>query len=426
MRTECPVGLKKVNQLKIALPFRVGIIMDHPSPHMVALLNALAEQEHCSAEVIYFGKGDPARPWGAPYGELPHRVLKGMTLLKGGLRINRGLTQALRQKGVDVWVLNAVYSSPSTLFAARLLSRGSTPWVYMNEPPRPRNRFLSTFKLLPFKFVVRRAWGVIGMGEKTVDIYRSFFNGDRPMTSVPYYIDLENFSQLPLPDLPKDGGPLKFLACCQMIHRKGLDILLRACQQLRDMSWQLTLVGDGPLRRKLEREFAQSFSRERVIFKGEVSYEKRHEAFAGHHIFVFPSRWDGWGMVVPEALAAGLPVVATDQVMAAREFIRDWINGFVIPVNDPGALAEKMAYFIRHPGNIHSMALAGRERMKGFRPAVGAEKLMKFLADFAAKNNGYRHENLNQKIWQNPLNWKTLTHLPFNPTMCLERDSPLV
>jgi len=247
------------------------------------------------------------------------------------------------------------------------------------------------------------------MGEKAIEIYRSFLNGDRPMTSVPYYIDLENFFQLPIPDVPKDGEPLKFLACCQMIHRKGLDILLRACEQLRDMPWQLTLVGDGPLRGQLEREFTHFLPRERVIFRGEVPYEKRHEAFAGHHIFVFPSRWDGWGMVVPEALAAGLPVVATDQVIAAHEFIQEGINGFAIPINDPGALAEKMAYFIRDPGNIHPMALAGRERMKEFRPVLGAEKLMKFLAGFAARNNGYRSENSRQKIGQDPLTWQALT-----------------
>jgi len=393
----------------MTMPLRVGVIMDHPSPHMVALLDALAERDDCVAEVLYLGKTAPERRWGAPLGRLPYRFLKGMTLITGGLRINIGLIHAVSQESVDIWVLNTVYSAPSTLLAAWLLNHGSTPWVYMNEPPRPRNQLLSALKSLPLKFVIRRAWGVIGMGEKAVDIYRSFLNGDRPMTSIPYYINLENLFQLPIPDVPTDGGPLKFLGCCQMIPRKGLDILLRACQQLREMNWQLTLVGDGPLRRKLEREFAQSFPRERVIFRGEVSYEKRHEAFSGHHIFVFPSRWDGWGMVVPEALAAGLPVVATDQVIAAHEFIQDGINGFVIPVNDPGALAEKMAYFIRYPGNIYQMALAGRERIKEFRPEVGAEKLMKFLTDLTAKKNEYCHENLTQKIWQNPLTWKTLT-----------------
>ena len=391
------------------MPLRVGIIMDHPSPHMVALLNALATHDECSAEVLYFGKDAPERHWGAPVGELPHRFLKGITLMKGGLRINTGLIPALSQKDMDVWLLNTVYSCPSTLIAAWLLSRRSTPWVYMNEPPMPRNRILFACKLLPFKFVGRKAWGIIGMGEKALGIYRSFFNINRPMASIPYYIHLKDFFQLPIPDAPKDRQPLQFLACGQMVHRKGIDILLRACVQLRNLNWQLTVVGDGPLRPKLEREFRRSFTSERVIFKGEVPYAQRHEAFAGHHIFVFPSRWDGWGMVVPEAMAAGLPVVATDQVIAAHEFIQDGMNGFVIPANDSQALAEKMSYFIHHSENIPQMAFAARQRIEEFRPEAGAKRLVGFLGDLAEKNKGLGHEKLSPKMWEISLTWKTLT-----------------
>ena len=408
---ECPQSLEKSNKMNgaTAMPLRVGIIMDHPSPHMVALLDALAERDDCAAEVLYLNQAAPERRWGAPLGGLPCRFLKGATLISGGLRINLGLIQTLQQKGVDIWVLNTVYGAPSTLMAAWLLNRGSTPWVYMNEPPRPRNQFLSSLKLMPLQFVLRRAWGIIGMGEKAVEIYRSLARADCPMTSIPYYINLENFSEFPIPGAPRNGGSLKFLACCQMIHRKGLDILKLACEQLRDMSWQLTLVGDGPLRRNLEREFHHSFPDERVTFKGEIPYERRYESFAGHDIFVFPSRWDGWGMVVPEALAAGLPVVATDQVISAHEFIQNGVNGFSVPADDPGALAEKMAYFIRYPGNIHPMALAGRSAIQGFRPEAGAEKLVRFLTGITAKNNGDHRENPNRKIGHDPLTWKTLT-----------------
>jgi glycosyltransferase involved in cell wall biosynthesis/peptidoglycan/xylan/chitin deacetylase (PgdA/CDA1 family) len=390
------------------MPLRIGIIMDHPSPHMVGLLNALAERDDCSAEVIYLGSNAPERRWEAPGSQLPHRFLKGLTLMRGGLRINVGLIHSLRQMRVDVWLLNSVYSSPSTLIAAWVLSRGSTPWVYMNEPPRPRNQLFSTLKLIPFRFVVRRAWGIIGMGEKTVEIYRSFLDGNRPMTSIPYSIHLDDFFQLHLPDAPSDTPRLRFLACCQMIHRKGLDILLQACEQLRDMNWQLTLVGDGPLRRKLEREFSHSFSKKQVIFRGEVCYEKRHEAFADQHIFVFPSRWDGWGMVVPEAMAAGLPVIATDQVMAAHEFIRSGINGFLVPANNSQALADKMSYFIHNSGNIPQMASAARQRIKEFRPEVGAKRLIEFLADLVGRNNRSHFENLGQITWEWAPTWKTL------------------
>ena len=392
-----------------AVPLRIGLLMDYSSPHMVSLLNALAEREDLLAEVVYCGARAPERRWGSHLGQLPYRILKGTRFLSGGFHISIDLIRTMSAMNVDAWVINTCYGSPNTMIAAWWLERRAIPWVYMNEPPRPRKGLRSAFRIIPLRYVLRRAWGIIGMGEKAVEMYQCLLDGPRPMTSIPYYIPLEEFFQLPIPKAPVNGGSLQFLVCCQMIHRKGLDVLLQACAELQHMDWQLTLVGDGPLRRKLEQEFAHSFPRERVIFKGEIPYEKRHEAFAGHHIFVFPSRWDGWGMVVPEALAAGLPVVATDQVISAHEFIRDGFNGFVIPANDPKALAEKMAYFIRYPVNIHQMAYDGRQGIKEFRPEVGAERLMKFLIDIAAKNNEYRHERPTQKIWGNPLPWKTLT-----------------
>jgi len=390
------------------MPLRIGILMDHPSPHMVALLDALAEREDCLAEVIYLGRVAPERHWGAPAGQLPCRFLKGLTLGTGGLRMNIDLLHTLRKAPVDIWLVNSVFSSPSTLLAAWWLGRNSIPWVYMNEPPRPRHRWIWTIKSSVFKFLLQRSWGVIGMGEKVVQMYQHLLKDPRPMVSIPYYINLEEFFQLPIPHISGNGKTLKFLSCGQMIHRKGLDILLRACEQLEDMNWQLTLVGDGPLRRRLEQEFARRFPPAQVLFRGEVPYAIRHKAFVGHHIFLFPSRWDGWGMVMAEALAAGLPVIATDQVMAAHELIHSGMNGFLIPANDPKALADRMAYFLRHPETIPRMALAARQMIQGYRPEVGAERLVNFLADLV-RNAEIHHKKRNPKILGEPLTWEVLT-----------------
>jgi glycosyltransferase involved in cell wall biosynthesis/peptidoglycan/xylan/chitin deacetylase (PgdA/CDA1 family) len=375
---------------------------------MVSLLDALSERDDCSAEVIYFGQAAPERRWGAPLGQLPYRFLRGVTFATGGLQINPGLIHRLQKMRVDVWLINTCYDSPSTLIAAWWLGKGSTPWVYMNEPPRPRNWLLSALKSLPLQFVLKRAWRAIGMGERAAAMYRILLNDNRPTTSIPYCINLEDFSHLPISGPPEDGQPLHFLTCCQMIHRKGLDVLLKACEKLKDMNWRLTLVGDGPLRPRLEREFSGLFSKEQVRFVGEVPYEKRHEVFARQHIFVFPSRWDGWGMVVPEALAAGLPVVATDQVISAHEFVRNGVNGFIVPANDPSALADKMSYFISYPERISEMALAARQSLENYRSEIGAERLVEFLGDLL-ENKGSQQENGVSKNVENPLTWRALT-----------------
>jgi len=397
------------NDISCAMPLRIGILMDHPSPHMVALLDALAEREDCVAHVIYLGKSAPERKWGAPIGKLSSRFIRGFSFLGGGRRMNLGITRVLKKQQADVWVVNTCYDSPSTVIAAWFLEKRKIPWVYMNEPPRPRNRLFNASKSFPFRFVAGRAWGLIGMGEKTAEIYRQGRNGRVPTTSIPYFIDLKPFSELPGAGEPEPGMPVHFLTCCQMIHRKGMDVLLQACSRLTDLNWQLTLIGSGPLRRKLEKKFRERFSTRQVIFGGEIPYEKRQEAFDQKHVFVFPSRWDGWGMVLPEALAAGLPVIATDRVISAHEFIRNGANGFIVPAENPQALAEKMEYFLHHREEIAKMGAAARRSVADYLPERGAERLVYFLKDLVNHSPQDLFPCKRPPLEESEMTWESLT-----------------
>jgi len=398
--------MNNINSTSNHMPLRIGILMDHPSPHMVALLDAIAERQDCIATVVYFGKSAPERTWGAPTGSLPFRFLKGITL-SGGFRINASLPHLLGRMRVDAWVVNSIYSSPSTLAAAWWLNHDSKPWVYMNEPPRPRYSTISSLKYLFLEFVLQRAWGVIGMGHKAEEMYRIFLMHHQSTTSIPYYIDLEDFLRLPLPSAPEEEQAVKFVTSGQMIRRKGLDILLRACELLPDKKWELTLAGDGPLRNLLEKEFAKRWDNERVRFIGEVPYEKRSSIFDGKHVFVFPSRWDGWGMVVPEALAAGIPVISTDQVISAHEFIRNGENGFIVPTEDPQSLANSMKWFVQNKVSIQAMGIAARQSLEDYRPEVGAERLVQFLLNLVG-NQQKVYTKIMDSSTSNLLNWKNL------------------
>ena len=389
------------------LPLRIGILMDHPSPHMLSLLDALAACGDCSAEVLYFGKSDPERNWGEPVGSLPYRFLKGMTW-SGGFRTNPAILKVLRGTKVDIWIVNSVYTSLTTLLAAWWLDRKKIPWVYMNEPARARGLIFSALKNVPLRFVLRRAGGIIGMGQKAEEMYRLLLTDGVPVCSIPYYIKLDDFYQLPAILNLQEKEQIEFLTVCQMIKRKGLDVLLHACKRLPHEGWQLTVVGKGPLRAQLERQFAHSWFNDRVKFVGEVPYKDRASIFAGKHVFILPSRWDGWGMVVPEALAAGLPVISTNGVISAHEFIRNGENGFIIPVDDPEALKEAMSWFIRNSSVIPEMGLAARESLRDYRPEVGAEKLVGFLSTILSERQEMLVEGLKSNT-DASMSWRSLT-----------------
>jgi glycosyltransferase involved in cell wall biosynthesis len=81
---------------------------------------------------------------------------------------------------------------------------------------------------------------------------------------------------------------------------------------------------------------------ERVEFVGFRDWHELPGEYAAADVLCVPSRYDGWGLVVPEGLAAGLPVIATDRMGAALEFVRRGRNGWLVPAGDEEALLGAM------------------------------------------------------------------------------------
>jgi glycosyltransferase involved in cell wall biosynthesis len=102
----------------------------------------------------------------------------------------------------------------------------------------------------------------------------------------------------------------------------------------------LRILGDGPLRKDLETILAPVA--ERVQFVGFKDWSELPKQYATADVLCVPSRYDGWGLVVPEGLAAGLPVIATDQMGSALEFVRTGYNGWMVPAGSFSALMNAM------------------------------------------------------------------------------------
>jgi glycosyltransferase involved in cell wall biosynthesis len=125
--------------------------------------------------------------------------------------------------------------------------------------------------------------------------------------------------------------------------RKGLDVLLRAVAQLpAGMDWHLTVVGVG--RAEAERvfpELGEKIMGARVLFAGRLEKEQLRSVLWHSHLFVLPSRAEAFGVAVLEALAAGLPVVAS-RVGGIPEIMRHPDAGILTPPDDAPALARAL------------------------------------------------------------------------------------
>lgn len=98
----------------------------------------------------------------------------------------------------------------------------------------------------------------------------------------------------------------------QLIKRKGVDLLLKSLADLNHLDWHLKIIGNGPDRAKFGRLCNEEGLQKRVSFLGTINNKEVTQMLAEIDLFILPSRWDGWGAVVNEALMQGVPVICSD------------------------------------------------------------------------------------------------------------------
>lgn len=143
---------------------------------------------------------------------------------------------------------------------------------------------------------------------------------------------------------PGESGPVKLLAVGSIVPRKGYDQLVSALDLLQDLDWTLTIAGDGQrspaTTQALLAQIAASRCAARVTLAGALGDDELADLYASSDAFVMSSLYEGYGMVLGEALAHGLPIVAT-KAGAAAETVPDAAALKVEP-GDVAALAQAL------------------------------------------------------------------------------------
>jgi glycosyltransferase involved in cell wall biosynthesis len=170
-----------------------------------------------------------------------------------------------------------------------------------------------------------------------------------------------------LPRLADGRSDVLFVG--QLKDYKGITPLLDAFAQLGDHPARLRMVGSGPLESEVRRRLGALGNVELV---GHVPQSELPGEMARASCLVLPSVTtaldrEPWGVVVNEAMHAGLPVVASSAVgAAAGGLVQDGRNGFVVPENDPAALAEALRRLLGNPEQAARMGQAAREDVRAF------------------------------------------------------------
>jgi len=188
--------------------------------------------------------------------------------------------------------------------------------------------------------ILRRTQGIIVLGEKLRHLFSGFFKEDRIFV-VPNGADYKIDSQ------PVENGSLKLLYLGNLQPSKGVEDVLNAFVILRknDGKFQVGIDVVGSWRDDFTKSRYQKIAQDNnlpVTFHMSVVGEKKFSILSGADVFIFPPREpEGHPWVIVEALAAGLPIISTDQG-AITESVRDGINGFIVEKENPGQLADKI------------------------------------------------------------------------------------
>lgn len=343
------------------------VITGIPSPYQVELFDAFAAREP-NFHAFYIRRRHPSRNWADP--TLRHQA----TFLDETDSGRRDYFRCVERADL---VIFADYSCDPVRAAMRSREASAKPWCFWGERPGYHGlgwlgKIRRRLRLAPLHR--GRHVPIWGIGRWAVDEYRREFGDGRLYCDVPYFSDLQRFRAASRARASAPGA-VRFLYSGALIRRKGVDLLAKAFRRLAHSrgNVRLSLIGAGPLRASVEEILRPLGSR--VRFHGFVAWQELPQLYAQADVLCAPSRYDGWGLIVPEGMAAGMPVIATERMGAALELIDNGANGWLIPANDEDRLYRALCVAADiAPSRRLAMASAAQSRSKQQDVSRGIER----------------------------------------------------
>lgn len=364
------------------MSFRLVILTEIISPYRIPVFNALARDKEIDLHVIFLAETDPSmRQWRVYKDEIDfsYEVLPSFRRRLGryNLLLNWGMAATLHRNAPDV-ILCGGYSYLASWEAMWWAGRNRVPlFLWVESTSMDRRGGHAVVEALKKRFM-HRCDGFVVPGRSSFEYLRSLGAEEETIHTAPNAVDIALFS-VRAEEVRRDATlqrkalrlPFRFfLYAGRLVEEKGVFDLLQAYgtldPQLR-AEIGLVFVGDGPARTDLERQ-ACTITGKSVHFAGFVHREQLASYYALAEAFVFPTHTDTWGLVVNEAMACGLPIIASRAAGCVADLVEHNWNGHTIVPGDTLELARAMDELARAPERRSSMARNSRQRIQCYSP----------------------------------------------------------
>jgi glycosyltransferase involved in cell wall biosynthesis len=360
---------------------RLTILTEIIAPYRIPVFNALAEREDVAPHVIFLAETDPSlRQWQVYRDEIrfSYEVLKSHRgrMGKFNVLISRGVGAALEASRPDA-ILAGGYSDLAMWQAQRWARRRRIPFLLWSESnAMDARRKFWWVEAAKRKFICS-CKGYIVPGSSAAAYLKSLgVAGDRIFVA-PNAVDVERFAKAAgharqdVGRRDRLGSPERYLLYVgRFVGDKGVFDLLHAYAKLPEETRRavgLVLAGDGGEREELIRR-SRLIHPGRVCFPGFVQRDQLAGFYALAEALVFPTHSDPWGLVVNEAIACGLPVIATEVAGSTADLVRDGVNGYVVAARQPEALSRAMEKLLHDPKLRQRMGQMSLQTNSAFTP----------------------------------------------------------
>ncbi|MBK1633339.1 hypothetical protein CKO31_21810 [Thiohalocapsa halophila] len=371
---------------------KLAILFHRLGPYHHARLQAVADR--CEVVAVEFSRVDKTYAWMLESSERPYPVTTLFTeqdvAAADVSEVKRRLTAALSELGPDAVAIPGWSTAPA-LAALHWCAATRTAAVMMSDSTahdEPRKWWREAVK----SRVVRMAWAALVGGGPHRDYVTALgmaaervFTGYDVVDNAHFAAGAEAVRRRADSGRARLGLPERFfLASSRFIEKKNLPRLLEAYDRYRRgvgaRAWHLVLLGDGPVRGRVEAIIQGRRLGDWVRLPGFQQYAELPTYYGLAGAFVHASTSEQWGLVVNEAMAAGLPVLVSSRCGCAPDLVADGENGYTVEPTDVEALAAAMQRVAADDCDREAMGRRSREIIARWTPETFARGLQEAAA----------------------------------------------
>ncbi len=363
---------------------KVIVITDIMAPYRIPVFNEIAKDSRLDFKVIFLARMAGERKWNINTKEIffsfdttPAVIIpypRSFPLL-----FNPQLLQKLCRINPDTIICGGIHHPSYLLTLCYALFAGKR-FILWNESHENSVRIKHRLAVFYRRMFIRCSSGYLAFGTQAEKFLLKLGAAPDKIFVTPNAVDNEFFiretekfrAQKNELKQARSFPRLISLYVGRLIHSKGVETLLEAFSKLPfQQAMGLIIVGDGAQENEYKR-FCRTHHLRNVFFEGFKQQSELPYYYGISDLLVMPSFRDEWGLVLNEAMASGLPVIASDAAGGAQDLIHDGINGYRFQAGDYRSLSRLMTLVLNDEELRINMGKESRTRIEQFSPRVSA------------------------------------------------------